>query len=328
MTDPQQQADALSDRVPYDPLAADPLPRPFTARGWLIVGVVVGLFALAWLGVFATYKVTGTTVGQTEAPAEPVDGIGVLLEPRGFDPAENEMTVRLQFLPTGELMNSDGSLTQDVVVSVESFSGVAEVTLARGRQPATQEITVGTEGNYATYPLDDYTASVGIIADAVMRDAGGQITDKVPIPLAIQISGSVDGWDVDVANPAPGPADYVEGSIHLDRSGNTLLFTFFLLGLMTILVLVGIALAVLTSTHRRSLGVDLLGWFATLLFALPFLRQVLPGAPPVGAAIDVYVFLWLLAFALVATVVVVVAWLRQNRATLLKTHHTADRQRE
>lgn len=312
------------DSLPYDSLAAAPLPRSFTPRGWVVFGALVGVFAIVWLIVFATYKVAGTTEGETAPPAEPVDGIGILLEPRAFDPAENAMTVRLQFLPTGELMNPDGSLTQDVVVSFESFSGFTEVTLARGRQAATQEIMIGTEGNYATYPLDTYNASVGVIADAVVRDDGGQITDKVPIPIATQITGSVDGWDLIVSNPNPGPTDYVEATMNLDRSGNTLLFAFFLLGLMTILVIVGIALATLTATHRRSLGVDLLGWFATLLFALPFLRQVLPGAPPVGAAIDVYVFLWLLAFTLVSTVVVVVAWLRQNRATLLKAHHTRD----
>jgi hypothetical protein len=59
-----------------------------------------------------------------------------------------------------------------------------------------------------------------------------------------------------------------------------------------------------------------LGWTASLLFALPLLRTYLPNSPPVGAAIDVYLYLWVIVAAVAASVIVVLAWVTQTRRVL------------
>ena len=156
------------------------------------------------------------------------------------------------------------------------------------------------------------------IADAVNRDVGGQILAKAPLPLSVEVKGSIDAWNVSSKVATQQPSEVVVAALSLNRSSNTLLFAFFLLTLMSVLVLLAVVVAALTFSNRRFIEVDLLGWFAGLLFALPFLRSIFPGAPPVGAAIDVYVFLWLLALAMVAAVMVVIGWLQQNKAGLLK----------
>ena len=61
----------------------------------------------------------------------------------------------------------------------------------------------------------------------------------------------------------------------------------------------------------------MLSWAAALLFALPLLRNYLPNAPPVGASIDIYVYLWVIVAAVTGLVMLVVAWIRQKRAELL-----------
>ena len=60
-----------------------------------------------------------------------------------------------------------------------------------------------------------------------------------------------------------------------------------------------------------------IGRAAALLFALPLLRNYLPNAPPVGASIDIYVYLWVIVAAVTGLVMLVVAWIRQKRAELL-----------
>jgi hypothetical protein len=69
-------------------------------------------------------------------------------------------------------------------------------------------------------------------------------------------------------------------------------------------------------TNRRRIEVALLAWTASLLFALPLLRTYLPNAPPIGAAIDIYVYLWVMVLAVIAAVLVVIAWVAQTGAKL------------
>ena len=66
----------------------------------------------------------------------------------------------------------------------------------------------------------------------------------------------------------------------------------------------------------------LLSWAAAVLFALPLLRTYFPNSPPVGASVDIYVYLWVIVAAVIAAALVVVAWVRQNGATLV-AHYEA-----
>ena len=76
----------------------------------------------------------------------------------------------------------------------------------------------------------------------------------------------------------------------------------------------GWALAVFT--NRRKAEVGLMAWAGGVLFALPLLRIYLPYEPPMGAAIDIHVYLWAIVAAVSAVTVIVFAWLHQNRAVL------------
>jgi hypothetical protein len=86
---------------------------------------------------------------------------------------------------------------------------------------------------------------------------------------------------------------------------------------ITVSVLAFIA-AILTLTNRRRFEVALLTWNGALLFALPLLRNYLPGSPPIGAAIDIYVYLWVILFAVVSLVFMVIAWAEQRKADLVE----------
>ena len=65
-------------------------------------------------------------------------------------------------------------------------------------------------------------------------------------------------------------------------------------------------------SNRRKAEVALLSWSAALLFALPLLRTYLPGAPPIGAAIDIYIYLWVIVIAVISAMLSVIAWVRQT----------------
>jgi len=86
---------------------------------------------------------------------------------------------------------------------------------------------------------------------------------------------------------------------------------------ITVSVLAFIA-AILTLTNRRRFEVALLTWNGALLFALPLLRNYLPGTPPIGAALDIYVYLWVILVAVISLVLMLIAWAEQRKADLLE----------
>jgi hypothetical protein len=55
------------------------------------------------------------------------------------------------------------------------------------------------------------------------------------------------------------------------------------------------------------------GWFAALLFALVPLRTNMPGAPPIGAWLDVAIFYWVELALLIAMAVFIGSWLRYRK---------------
>lgn len=264
------------------------------------------------------YDVNGTSVEMGNPYAAPADGLGISFEPIDLLPATNVLGARLHFTPYGSLANPDGSLSKDVEVVVDGDAGVDAVVLRKGLHPKSAEMTLGTSGDFSKYPVDDYASSVEVSAAIITLGQAGEVLSRDVVPVAVGVSGGLGGWEMDSTIETAEPASVAVMDLDFKRETDSLIFTMFLLVLMAVLTLMALIVALMTFTHRRRIEVDLLGWFAGLLFALPFLRTTDPGAPPIGAAIDIYVFLWLILTAMVAAILVTIGWLRQNRHELLK----------
>jgi hypothetical protein len=90
---------------------------------------------------------------------------------------------------------------------------------------------------------------------------------------------------------------------------------------MTALAVVALLIALLVASGRRRMEVALLGWLGSLLFALPLLRNSLPNAPPIGASIDILLFLWVLLAAMAAMILAAITWTRAKKAELMALQH-------
>jgi hypothetical protein len=64
----------------------------------------------------------------------------------------------------------------------------------------------------------------------------------------------------------------------------------------------------LTFTDVRPAETGLIGSLAAIAFALPVLRNALPGSPPLGIQADMWVFLWAELAAVLALALVVFKW--------------------
>lgn len=296
--------------------AAHPEPRTISKRGWIIVVVTLVLFASAYGLVVRAYQVEGnlTTTDQSQLTDS---GFLAVAEPIDFDARTDTLTVRFQFDVTDPDLIDDGDrLTQGIRVIVYSVDGTHDVRFPAGEPIGNAEIEIGTSGEVYAYPLDKYDGFVSVAAETYERGTGGVNETTGSLPVDFEIEGSVSGWDIkaDVNTTEGFPITLLK----LERSFSNRAFAVVLLAMaMTVAILASIA-AILTVTNRRRFEVALLTWNGALLFALPLLRNYLPGSPPIGAAIDIYLYLWVFVIAVGSLVLMLIAWSEQRKADLLE----------
>jgi hypothetical protein len=93
----------------------------------------------------------------------------------------------------------------------------------------------------------------------------------------------------------------------------TVAFRFFALaayGAMAMLACGALTVGTLVFLRVRRPEPALIGALGALVFALPALRNALPGGAPLGVLADVFVFLWAELAAVLAFVLLVATWAR------------------
>jgi len=297
-------------------LAAHPEPRRISRRGIVIGLIVLSIFAIAYALVVRAYQVDGD-ITTTPSVSTPDAGFLAVARPIDFDARTNTMTVRFLFDVTDSDLLDDGDrLSQGVRVTIFAVDGAHEVRFAKGEPIGNAELEIGTSGDVYAYPLDDHDGFMSMSVETFERGAGGVNETTGSIQGALDVDGSVPGWDINAQ--ALSQEDFPFIIMDLKRAFSTKAFAIVLIGMtITVSVLAFIA-AILTLTNRRRFEVALLTWNGALLFALPLLRNYLPGTPPIGAALDIYVYLWVILLAVISLVLMLIAWAEQRKADLLE----------
>jgi hypothetical protein len=153
---------------------------------------------------------------------------------------------------------------------------------------------------------------MAVSAESFVVAPDGTETVTGDIPIGLRATGGASGWNT-AMDLGQGVAPDQVASITYTRSFSTQVFAILLLALAVIVALCAIVAGVLVGTNRRRIEATMLSWVAALLFAL---RNYMPNSPPIGAAIDIYVFLWVIVVAVAALILFVYGWSMQNRAAL------------
>jgi len=96
----------------------------------------------------------------------------------------------------------------------------------------------------------------------------------------------------------------------LARQGPAIGLTLILISLMSALAVLALLGVRAVALGRRKQEMTMTSWFAAMIFAMLPIRLALPGAPPMGAWIDVLVTFWVFILLMVSLIWWVLIWLR------------------
>ena len=299
------------------PRLMHPEPRPLSARGWITLAVSLLVVFVIGAVIYANYsneggvRVQGANTGMDE------DGIAATIQVTGLDPRTNTATVELIFEASGfSDFDENGRALSNVRITVSTPDGSQEIKVLAGNALGRTVTSFAVQGQEADYPFDEYDGWLFISADTYAKQADGSLESVKQLLVNLDARGGIDGWNTS-ADISEFPSEVAMANLHYDRAFSTQLFALLLLTLMTSLALAALFVAILLISNRRAAEVALLGWTASLLFALPLLRNSMPNGPPIGANIDILLFFWVLSTAIISALLVVVSYTRQRGAALV-----------
>lgn len=292
--------------------------------------VVVGIFlVVAFSVVVRFYDAEGgsAVTGGAEVPVG-ASGVMVQIEPLTVDANVNTARVRLSFGPEGsELFDQQGRPTKNIRITMaNALQGPNEFKFPAGTAMGTREVAVALTGDTAVYPLDVHETELAFTADTYTKGVDGAVATVDPVDLFLEASGGVNGWDTTIELTSYTDIGYF-ASFGFNRAFSTIAFVMVILVIAGVLAFLALVTGALVQADRRPAEAALLSWTAALIFALPALRNYMPNAPPFGASIDMYAYLWFIVAAGAAAVLVIFGWNGQRLAEKRRLERERERER-
>jgi hypothetical protein len=285
----------------------------------LIVAVVVitAAIALVLTMVVLQNKTVASDVAAFSEPVPKGQGyLDVLVKIVALDLNKETMGLELECVPKSGLANGSGKLKFPVTLTLGvSAAGTQQVrVLPAGATGHIFTVELDLSGNVAKYPVDRHTTTLWISAEA-------KVVEMEPLPIRLQVNGAWPGLDINAAAPPQimNPLDLSPRRLDIAviRSTITSIVVYFSIVLTWILIASVVGMTYAVAVKGRRVHVEMIAYFATLLFALTAFRDSLPGAPPMGALSDYLAFFWGYAAAIIAVGVLSGVWLwrREHTAT-------------
>jgi hypothetical protein len=273
----------------------------------IIVGVAV-VYVLSLLG----YHWLATAPGPLPQPdVGTADGTVVLVRFEQLHAVANRLDVKVLVMPDDSIIDKRlNVLTADTSVRFFPQNDLGDLQYPIGKLPAQVSTTIEAHGDSGDWPFDSYKTDT-IQADVLV----GSGENRQYKPGRVEVTGSLEGWDITVARVArnkedPGRPDDV--IITLQRAKGPLVFDLGICLVLITLPTLALFVAIQMLTGRRQFLPPFSTWYAAMLFAVVPLRNILPGAPPAGAWIDQAVVIWVLIALATALVLYITAWYRHS----------------
>ncbi|MDT5257262.1 MAG: hypothetical protein QOD10_2342 [Mycobacterium sp.] len=296
---------------PEQPTAASPeapgRPRPVV----IAVGIVVAFLIVYVVSLFGVHLLS-----KSAGPLKPPDlnatnDTIVLVRLEKLDTVANRLTVKVLVIPEDSMFDKRlDVLKTDTAVRMDPPNDLGDLQYPAGKSPAQVATTIEAHGDPNNWPFDSYSTDT-MSAEVLV----GQGDARQYIPARVEVTGVLDGWDVNVqrvgeASQESERADNVIITLH--RAKGPLIFDLGICLVLFALPTLAFAVAIQIALGRRKFVPPFVTWFAAMLFAVIPIRNFLPGSPPPGAWIDQALVIWVLIALVGAMALYMVTWYRQS----------------
>ena len=268
----------------------------------LIVGALLIALTISYLIILHNMRVSEQPGERMFGASDSGAAAEVYLEPLSIDAANEGMQVRAYLSPNlSNGKNARAGADRDLILLITHDQTVEEIKLAAGAHMASSTFEVDlNDGSVIHYPFDSFVARL----DVQLMDGKASLN----LPARITVWEGVLGYNLHATSqPGANPND-VRLAIAVSRGGAIVLLALCAYGVMLVLGFCAVVMGVLTFINVRPPETGLIGSLAAFAFALPVLRGILPGSPPLGVAADMWVFLWAEMVNVVALALVVFKW--------------------
>jgi hypothetical protein len=237
--------------------------------------------------------------------------VALYVQPIQIDAVNESMQLRISVVPL-----PDAKVTiadRDFLLTIERSGQVEHVQIRAGQ--LLPEISFGLDlhqGDVRSYPMDRYVSLVTLAASEKAQDG----TEK-SLPIHVTAWEGVLGFavrakDVGAKSVASQRPEELQLQFAVSRTGAVSFFAVTMYGAMLVMMLCALTIGSLVFVGIRRIEVALVGALGAIIFALPALRNALPGGPPLGVRADIFIFFWAELGAVVALCLFIAAWTRQG----------------
>lgn len=258
---------------------------------------VIGYF---WLDSSATEL----DPGEMQHSGETV----VLVELTAIRPVEDALAATVLVLPDRSLLDESGALKNDLVVRLYPANDFDQLCYPSGHVPGREQTTIHLYGDADRWPFDTFRTGT-LSADAFI----GKCDSDNYTPTRVEVAGSLNGWNIHSERleraATPHSDDNVTISFSRARGPLALIagFCLVLIALPAIALYVAIEMVLGRKVFQPAFST----FFASMLFAVVPIRNLMPGSPPAGSWVDEAITVWVLIALTAATVIYVAAWARR-----------------
>jgi hypothetical protein len=274
------------------------------------IGTIAILLIVGYVSLLRYFHVSEMPVERDLGAKSAVGPIPqIYIEPISIDALNAAMQMRVTFAPSGLLYGERLAPTaRRLRLVITHDKGVEELAVEANARPPTASFEVDLNGgSVADYPFDSYRADLRV---QLLEDASPDIDEARQLEAKVTVWEGVLGFHLrSIEHVASVPGE-VKLSIEIRRGGAFILFAVAAYGAMVVLGCCALAIGLITFVDARRAEATLIGAIAAIAFAMPVLRNALPGAPPLGVRADMYVFLWSELAAVIGLARVTLDWAR------------------
>jgi hypothetical protein len=281
---------------------------PLVRRTTILAAVLIGC-AIAYAVMLVVFSLSRQPQEVEFGAPNGEARVWLYLQPIQVDAVNDSIQIRISVVP--DPASGDAALTvadRDFLLKIRRGKQIEQV-LVRANQPL-PEVTFDfdlDDGDVRDYPLDRYVSLVTLAASDRNEDGAARA-----LPIHVTAWEGVFGFILSgqmMAIQRPGELPL---KFEVRRTGAASLFGVALYGAMMVMTLCALIIGCLVFLGIRRVEMGQIAALGAIIFALPALRNVLPGAPPLGVRADIYVFFWAELALMVALCLLVATWARHG----------------